>query len=422
METVVERGWVHNIRRTKRFLFVILRNRGGLTQLTFKKEANPELFERADELGLEDVIEVKGALVEKAISKLGREIIPLELKVLSKARHPLPLDVKGDIPAQLPVRLDWRPLDLRRKENRLVFEVQASIIEAAESFLREKGFLQVFTPCIIGGISEGGAEVFRIDYFGREAFLRQDPQLHRQLLMVAGFEKIFEVGPSWRAEKSHTRRHLCEHRGIAVEMSFIRDEYDVMRLEEELVCFIMDFVIRKHKDELEELGVELERPRRPFPVLEFPEIYDILRGMGKQVPYGGDYDRESEVLLWRYVRENYDNDFFFVNRFPFAVKPFYVMRVDEEPVWARSTDLIYKGVELSSGGQREHRYERIVEQIKLKNMDPAHLEWFTRHFMYGAPPHGGFNIGLERLTMQILGLKNIREAVLFARDVERLNP
>ena len=419
---VVLYGWVHSVRKLGKIVFIILRNRDGLTQLTFKKEFNESLFKVARELSPEDIIRVEGVEVENPIAKIGREVIPNKIEILYKGVEPAPIEIAGKPTIHLYTRLNWRPIDLKRPKNLAIFKIQSSIIEAAEKYLRENGFIQVFTPAIIGGVSEGGADVFELKYFGKDAFLRQDPQLHRQLLMVAGFEKIFEIGPSWRAEKSHTARHLCEHRGIAVEKSFIKDEYDVIRLEEDLVTYIIKYISEKNREELELLGVDIEVPKKSFPILEFPEIYSILDKMGKKIEYGEDYDRESEKLLWKYVRENYDTDFFFVNRFPFKVKPFYVMRVDEEPFWARSVDLIYKGIELSSGGQREHRYEKIVEQIREKNISLESLEWFIKHFKYGAPPHGGFNIGVERLTMQLLNLDDIREAALFPRDPERLLP
>ncbi|RLE71306.1 MAG: aspartate--tRNA(Asn) ligase [Thermoprotei archaeon] len=419
---VVLHGWVHSVRRLGKIVFVILRNRDGLTQLTFKKEFNESLFKIANKLSPEDIVRVEGVEVENPIAKIGREVIPNKIEILYKGVEPAPIEIAGKPTIHLYTRLNWRPIDLRRPKNLAIFKIQSSIIEAAEKYLREKGFIQVFTPAIIGGVSEGGADVFEIKYFDRDAFLRQDPQLHRQLLMIGGFEKIFEIGPSWRAEKSHTARHLCEHRGIAVEESFIKDEYDVISLEEDLVTHIVRYVLENNKEELELLDVDIRIPKKPFPILEFPKIYDILDEMGKKIEFGEDYDRESEKLLWKYVREKYDNDFFFVNRFPFKVKPFYVMRVDEDPFWARSVDLIYKGVELSSGGQREHRYEKIVAQIREKNISLESLEWFVKHFKYGAPPHGGFNIGVERLTMQLLDLDDIREAVLFPRDPERLLP
>ncbi len=287
-------------------------------------------------------------------------------------------------------------------------------------WLRDHGFLRVFTPAIIGAASESGAEVFKVRYFDREAYLRQDPQLHRQLTVIGGLEKIYDLGVNWRAELSHTPRHLSEFRSMAVEMGFISSELDTMRVEEELIKAGIKRVLEERERELELLNVELEVPKTPFPELRFPKIYDILEEMGKEIEYGEEYDTESERLLWNYVKEEYNSDFFFVNRFPFKVKPFYVMKEDD--TWARSVDLLYKGLELSSGGQREHRYEVLISQILEKGMNPKNLEWFTKFFAYGAPPHGGFAIGIERLVMKMLNLSNIKEAALFPRDPERVLP
>jgi len=422
MNAFTIQGWIHNTRILGKIAFIILRTPSGLVQITIKKNEKRELYKLAKKLNQEDVIKVVGKPAERIISKIGAEIIPEKIEIISRSEQPLPLDVSESVPALLPTRLDWRPLDLRRPINQFIFRVQATIVEAAEEYLRERGFVQVFTPALIGGASEGGAEVFKLDYFDREAFLRQDPQLHRQLTILGGFDKIFEIGPSWRAEKSYTSRHLCEHRGIAVEMAFIEDEYDVIKLEQELVKHIVNKVIQNHKEELAKFNIEVSLLKDNFPILEFPEVYEILKKMGKEIPYGEDYDTESERLLWQYVKKEYDSDFFFVNRFPFNVKPFYVMRVDEDPFWARSVDLLFKGLELSSGGQREHRYEKIIEQAKIKGISLESIEWFAKHFKYGAPPHGGFNIGIERLTMKLLNLKNIREATLFPRDPDRLLP
>ena len=289
-----------------------------------------------------------------------------------------------------------------------------------EKWLLNNGFVRVFTPAIIGAASESGAEVFKVDYFGRNAFLRQDPQLHRQLTIAGGFEKIFDIGTSWRAEKSHTRRHICEFRSCAVELAFIRDEYDVMRVEENVVKSGVEEVVRSCRRELEILGVDLKIPSSPFPELKFPEIYDILEEYGYKVEYGESYGSDAEDILGKYVQEKYKSDFFFVNKFPYKDKPFYVMK-DEGP-WARSVDLLCRGLEVSSGGQREHRYEKIVEQIKEKGLNLENLRWFTEPFKYGVPPHGGFAVGFERLTMQLLNLYNIRDATLFPRDPERNLP
>lgn len=413
-------GWVERVKEVGRFRFIWVRDKTGIAQVTIPRESG-ELFERAAGIGLHDFVLVAGRLAERPIAKVGAEILPMRIEVLSKAEAPLPIDVTGHIKSILPTRLDWRPIDLRNPRNAAILKIQAVLVEGMQEYLDAKGFLQVFTPCIIGAGSEGGAELFEIDYFGQKAYLRQDPQLHRQLLMVAGLDRIYDLGPSWRAEPSHTPRHLCEYRACAVELSYIEDEKDVMKVEEELVVAGIKKVVEKCGEELELLGKDVEVPPTPFPVLTFPEIYDILGEMGKKIPSGEDIDREAERLLAIYVKQKYGHDFFFVDRFPYRVKPFYVMKIDGTE-WARSIDLIYKGLELSSGGQREHRYERLVEQIREKGLDVENFRWFIEHFRYGAPPHGGFAVGIERLTMALLDLENIREATPFPRTPERMLP
>ena len=420
---VVVKGWCHDVRDLGGIVFLLLRDRDGVVQVTLPKDkVDKGLVEKCKTLHQEDVIAVEGRVLRSRRTRLGVEIFPTSIEILSRAETPLPLDPRWITKANLDTRLEWRVLDLRRHETQAIFKVQAKIVEGFEEYLRKNGYLQVFTPCLIGGVSEGGADVFPIVYFEKQAFLRQDPQLHRELLIAAGFEKIFDLGPSWRAEPSHTTRHLCEHRGCAVEQAFIKDETDTMRVQEELVVYAMKKVRRECREELELLGKEIKIPKKPFPELRFPRVYEILEEFGKKISYGEDYDRESEVLLAKYVKEKHGSDFFFVNRFPFKVKPFYVMRVDEEPTWARSVDLLFKGVELSSGGQREHRYEKIVQQLKEKGMNVEAMRWFIDHFKYGVPPLGGFNLGVERFTMQLLDIKNIREAVLFPRTPERFLP
>lgn len=415
-------GWVHDVRLLGKINFLVLRDREGMVQVIAQKEkVSEETLETMKKLHQEDVISVEGRAVKSKVKKVGIEVIPEKIEVVNRAGVPLPLDPRWVTPANLDTRLDWRPLDLRRKENLAIFRIQAKIVEAAEEFLRRNGFIQVFTPAIIGGASEGGADVFKIDFFGKEAFLRQDPQLHRQLLILAGFERVFDIGPSWRAERSDTPYHLAEHRGIAPEF-VLMDEADVVRLEEELIVCTIKKVVKECGRELEILGKQIKIPKKPFPELRFPKVYDILEEYGKKLPLGSDLDREAEKILSRHVKEKFKQDFFFINRFPSKAKPFYVMRVDEEQEWARSVDLVFKGMELSSGGQREHRYEKIVQQVKEKGMNLEHVRWFTEHFKYGAPPHGGFCLGLERFTMQLLDIGNIKEAVPFPRYVTRILP
>lgn len=422
-KNVVIAGWVENVKELPNLRFVIMRDRTGLAQITLSKRESPqELLTLTEKLNLQDVISVEGSVPEKQIAKIGPEVKPSSIKVLNRSETPLPIDITGASDTQLDVRLDWRVLDLRNPRNLAMIRIEAKFMEAAEEFLRRNGVIQVNTPAILGGASEGGSEVFKLDYFGSPAFLRQDPQLHRQLAIAGGLDRIYDLGPSWRAEMSHTPRHLCEHHTFAVELGFISDELDTERFEEELVAHTLGALKESAKADLELLGIVVEKPSTPFPEIRYPEVYDVLKEYGKIVPFGEEADREGEAILAKHVKEKTKSDFFFMNRFPFAVKPFYVMRVDEDPRWARSVDLVYRGMELSSGGQREHRHSKLMEQVKVKGMDESQIAWFTDNFKYGVPPHGGFALGVERTIMQMLGVENIREVCLFPRTPERLRP
>ncbi|MBI4017360.1 MAG: aspartate--tRNA(Asn) ligase [Candidatus Aenigmarchaeota archaeon] len=413
-------GWVKSVRLVGKLAFVILRDRSGTIQLTFKTET-PN-FEALKTLQAESVIAAAGDVVKGKVKSGENELLVKEWTMLSPAETPLPIDVWGNTPTALDKRLDWRSVDLREPKNQTVFKIQSTLVYSAIDYLTKEGFTIVFTPSLMGVPSESGSEMFEVPYFKKKAFLRQDPQLHRQLTIIGGVEKLVDVGPSWRAELSHTHHHLCEHRTIAVEQAFVGDEQDVMRLEENLIVEMLKSVKKNCNEELKILGKEIIVPETPFPELRYPEIYDILAKLWKKITYGKEHDRESEGLLGQYVQKKYGHQFYWINRFPFAVKPFYVMRVDETPEWARSVDLMFKGIELSSGGQREHRYEKLMEQVREKGISPSSVEWFTKFFRYGAPPHGGFAIGVERITAQLLDLEDIREAVLFTRDPERLVP
>lgn len=420
---VVLSGWVHDVRILGGINFVLLRDAGGIVQVTvLKAKSDQSIIDILSKLHQEDVISVKGKVVKSKIAKIGMEVMPSEIEVVSKSAVPLPLDPREVTPANFDTRMDSRVLDLRKPESLAIFKIEAKVMAAMREFLDDKGFINVNTPCIMGGASESGADVFKIDYFGGEAFLRQDPQLHRQLLMLAGFDKIYDMGPSWRAEPSYTTRHMTEFRSCAVEMSFIKDDADVIKFEEEFVISAVKKVVEECPRELSLLKKEIEVPKKGFPELSFPDVYKILEEYGHKIPFGEDYDRESEVSLAKHVKEKYGHDFFFVNRFPSAVKPFYVMRVDDEPQWARSVDMVYKGLEQSSGGQREHRYEKLIAQIREKKLDPKSLSWFTEPFKFGAPTHGGFAIGIERFVEKLLDLENVREATAFPRDPKRILP
>src|SRR3989344_51713 len=412
---VVVAGWVHDVRLLGSINFLILRDREGMVQVTASKEAPKEISDLYKKMHQEDVMAVKGKIVKSSKAKVGYEIIPSKIEVISAAEPSLPLDPRGVTPANLDTRLDWRSLDLRKHENLAIFRIQSKLFEGFSEYLKKNGFMQVFTPSLLGGISEGGSEVFQTEYFGKKAFLRQDPQLHRQLLIAAGFEKIFDLGPSWRAELSDSPFHLSEHRTIAPEFGFMQDETDMERVEEEMVAYGIKKVAEECENDLEILGKKINVPKTPFPELRFPKIYDILAEHGKKIKFGDDIDREAEKILAEHVKEKHKTDCFFINRFPSKVKPFYVMRVDEEPQWARSVDFVFKGMEMSSGGQREHRYGKIIAQIKEAKLNPENLKWFTEVFRYGVPPHGGFSIGFERFTAKLLDINNIKETTLFPR-------
>ncbi|HEV2138220.1 MAG TPA: aspartate--tRNA(Asn) ligase [Nitrososphaerales archaeon] len=416
-------GWVHDVRVLGGISFVLLRNIKGIVQIAApKKTVSPEVYELISNLHQEDVITCVGTVKASEAARLGFEVIPTSVEVISKAATPLPLDPRGITPASLDTRLEWRSLELRRPETAAIFKIENAVVQGFEEQLREEGFIRAFTPSIIGGVSEGGSEVFKINFYGKDAFLRQDPQLHRQLTIAGGFDRIYDLGTNWRAELSHTPRHLSEHRTIAPEMAFIDDETDTMRVQERMVVGGIRRAVEDCRDELALLKLKLEPPGTPFPEVTFPQAYEILKKLGKSLPRGQDIDEASQRAVAAHVKKDSGSDFFFLNRFPSAAKPFYVMRVDGEPEFARSVDLVFKGLELSSGGQREHRHGKIVAQIKEKGFDLEALKWFTEPFKFGVPPHGGYSFGIERFVAYLLGMENIKEATLFPRDPERLQP
>ncbi len=416
-------GWVHDIRLLGGINFLLLRDFEGLVQITVQKsDASQKILKHLEDLHNEDVIAVKGTVKATTKTKSGIEIIPKEIVRFSVAEPSLPIDPRKVTKSHLDTRLDWRSIDLRSPENLAIFKIDSRLMTAMEEYFTQNKFMKVFTPSLIGGISEGGSEVFSVVYFDREVFLRQDPQLHRELLIAGGFEKIFEMGPSWRAEKSHTIRHMTEHRTIATEIAFVEDEHDVMNIEQDMIVHTLKTVKKDCAGQLEILGKTITVPKTPFPELQFPKIYDIFEKLGKPLGKNEDLNREYEELLGNYVKEKFKSEFFFVNRFPSAVKPFYVMKVDEDPKYARSVDMMFKGMELSSGGQRENRYDKLISQAKEKGMNLEFLKWFTEVFRYGVPAMGGFSLGIERFVMKLLDIENVRESTLFPRDPQRTLP
>ncbi|KPU63113.1 aspartate--tRNA ligase [Thermococcus sp. EP1] len=416
-------GWVHEVKDLGGIKFLWIRDREGITQITApKKKVSEELFKLIPKLNSEDVVSVEGVVNFTPKAKLGFEIIPEKIEILSKAGTPLPLDPTGKIKAELDTRLDNRFIDLRRPEVMAIFKIRSSVFRAVRDFFYREGFVEIHTPKIIATATEGGTELFPMKYFERDAFLAQSPQLYKQIMMASGLDRVFEIAPIFRAEEHNTTRHLNEAWSIDGEMAFIENEDEVMQLLEHLIAHVIAYVREHNERELRVLDFELEEPKLPFRRITYTEALEILRDLGKDIPWGEDIDTEGEKLLGRYIKEAYDEDLYFIYQYPSSAKPFYIMKYDNKPEISRSFDLEYRGIEITSGGQREHRYEKLKAQIAEKGLNVESFDFYLKAFRYGMPPHGGFGLGAERLVKQMLDLGNIREVILFPRDRKRLEP
>jgi aspartyl-tRNA synthetase len=416
-------GWVYEVKDLGGIKFLWLRDREGIVQITApKKKVNEEVFALIPKLNSEDVIAVEGVVNFTPKAKLGFEIIPEKIEILSRADSPLPLDPTGKVKAELDTRLDNRFMDLRRPEVMAIFKIRSSVFKAVRDFFYQEGFIEIHTPKIIATATEGGTELFPMKYFERDAFLAQSPQLYKQIMMASGLDRVFEIAPIFRAEEHNTTRHLNEAWSIDAEMAFIESEDEVMGLLERLVAHAINYVREHNEKELKILDLELEEPKLPFRRITYTQALEILKDLGKEIPWGEDIDTEGEKMLGQYIKETYDEDLYFIYQYPSEAKPFYIMRYDDKPEISRAFDLEYRGVEITSGGQREHRYEKLKAQIAEKGLNVESFEFYLKAFRYGMPPHGGFGLGAERLLKQMLNLSNIREVILFPRDRKRLEP
>jgi len=414
---VLLKGWVHKIKSFGKFAFVILRDKSGVAQIIIEDE------EVLRDLKLEMAIEVEGIAVENEKAPGGVEVKGEKVKVVGKTYYDLlPFSInQRDINASLETQLDHRTITLRKPSKRAIFKVQGEIVEAFRKYLRELGFQEIHTPKIISSGTEGGSELFTVNYFDTRAFLAQSPQFYKQMMVGAGMEAVFEIGHAYRAELHNTWRHLNEYVSLDVEMGFIKDEEDLMDLEEGFIKYLFAHLKYACKKELELLGVQLPIVEK-IPRIPLKEVQDILlREYDKKSPVGN-IDGEGEMLISKYVKEKYGSDFVFITEYPASKRPMYTMPHEEKEGLTRSFDLIYKGLEITTGGQRIHDYEMLKANIKKFGANPDDFAFYLETFKYGMPPHGGFAIGLERLTMKILDLDNIREASLFPRDLNRLEP
>ena len=415
-------GWVVKTRVLGKIVFVRLRDREGECQIIFKKgEVKDEYFEIAKEFTPLTALIVEGTL-RKAKSKEGFEIVPEKIDY-NMAETPLPIDIFKET-TELEKRIQYRTLDLRTPKSVAIFKIKSIISNAYREYLASQGFVEIHTPNIGIYVAEGGANVFRIQYFDKPAYLRQSPQLYKQM-MAGALEKVFEVGPAFRAEPSHTVRHLTEFTSMDAEMAWIRDHYDLMKVLEDL----LEYIIRKVRSEAEEefkiLGIEPpEIPKKPFPKIEYEKAIEMIQNEGIPIE-GKDIPPKGEQFLTEYVKQKEGHDFLFIVDYPWSIRPFYAMKYDEDTSddpKTKSMDLLYRGIEIVTGGQREHRYEKLKAQILEKGLRPENFGFYLEVFKYGMPPHGGWGLGLDRLTMKIVQAKNVREAVLYPRDTETLEP
>ena len=417
-------AYVDAIRDKKWVMFVILRDNTGKVQMTIEKseESNKELLDIMTNLTVESTIKVTGKLVENDAVKLGGiEIIPSKIEVTSVA-EPLPFDFNNLDGVNIDTRLDYRWLDLRNEKNMIARQVESTMVQGMREFLYENDFTEIHTPKIIGTASESGSSVFKLEYFDRDAYLAQSPQFYKQMAMAAGMNRVFEVAPCFRAENSNTNRHATEFTSFDLEFSYIDSYEDVMNLEEDLLIAGLTKVKEKYGDKIQELfGREVIIPTKPFPRMKLKDLYQELHDRYSfDIPTEdiGDMNAEAEKLTYKLAQEKYNSEFMFVVDYAATKRPFYHMR--DENGKLQGYDLIWRGTEITSGAQREHRYEELAKNAKEKGLGED-VKFYLQFFKYGCPPHGGFAIGVDRLTMLLLGL-SIKEAQLLFRGPNRLNP
>lgn len=415
-ETVTLKGWVHNLRHLGSVAFLLLRDRSGLVQCVLENGL------AGMDIANESVVTVSGRVVTAPKALGGVEVSVTTLEVVSPCVAPLAFEVnKKELKANLETMLDHRVLSMRNPQVHAVFSIQATLAGGFREYLASQGFTQIFTPKIVATGTEGGSNLFPIRYFDQQAYLAQSPQFYKQMMVGAGYERVFEIAPVYRAEEHNTSRHLNEYLSLDVEMGFIESEEDLMNLETGLLRHMFGKVSAECEAELHLLGVSVpeisEIPR--IPMAEAQAI--IERKYGKVSPKG-DLDPEGERLICRYVGESGKPAMVFLTRYPREIRPMYAMPAPENHALTASFDLLFNGLEVTTGGQRIHSAPMLEESIRSRGMNPESFSTYLEVFRLGMPPHGGFAIGLERLTARLLGLANVREATAFPRDRTRLTP
>jgi len=410
------KGWVHKIRNQSKFSFLVLRDISGLIQCFIDKK---EILKVVETLPSESVVTIKGIAKPEKQAPGGIEINVESIEVINKPVEDLPFQVyekEGDEQPALPIRLDSRWVDLRKPKNALIFKVWTCMEKYMREFWYKEGFIEIKSPKLIEIPSEGGAEAFTLDYFGRPAYLAQSPQFYKQMAMASGFEKVFEVGPIFRAEKSLTGRHSTEFTGVDMEISFVDSLEELMEFEEDWIISWLKGVKEEMGEEIKEVfGRDIVIPKKPFPRMTFKEVMNML---GKDTL---DLGTEDEKILGERIKEKYGHEFVFVTEWPWVERPFYHKKVEGEDT-SDSYDLLWNGLEITTGSLREHRYDIVIKQAKEKGIPLENFESFFQFFKYGCPPHGGLGVGPTRLLMKLLNIDNIREVTYLPRDPKRLTP
>ncbi len=410
-------GWAHEIRDLGGITFLVVRDREGFVQVTlFKKTIDKNVLEVVRNLSRESVVAVIGNVKKEAKAPNGYELVPAQVTVLGKAESPLPMDTTGKVEADLDTRLDVRFMDMRRQQTQAIFRIRHLMLKSIREYLDREGFVEITTPKVVATATEGGTALFPITYFEREAFLNQSPQLFKQLMMSGGLDRVFEIGPIFRAEEHDTRKHLNEATSIDIEASYLDNE-DVMVILENLVKHVYSTVAENGGKYLKTLGVELTVPKTPFKRITYDEAISIASDSGEKIEWGDDLSTESERSIGEAIGEHY-----FITDWPTRIKPFYAMPYEDKPEICRAFDMMHPRMELSSGAQRVHSYELLRQRIRDQGLNPDGFDFYLKAFRYGMPPHAGWGVGAERLLMTMLGIENIREVVLFPRDRKRLSP
>ena len=408
---VVLGGWIEDLRKLGKMTFITLRDVSGISQIIVKGE----LHENLEELNRQSVLCVKGIVQETQAHDFDFEIKAEEIEVLAKAIHPLPIDPLGRLESNIDTRLNHRALDMRNQKTASIFKLRHSVLEILRKTLSQKKFIEITTPKIIGSASEGGANLFSLDYFGQTAYLAQSPQLYKEQ-MILGLERVYEIANFYRAEKSHTGRHLSEFTSIDIEAAFM-DYNDVMDVLEALVIEVYKYTAENCKKEQEVIGHTIEIPSSPFERITYSQVVDELKQVGEKVEFGDDLlDSHLRIIGKRHP------GFYFLIDWPMKLKPFYIREKDEDPTLSRSFDLQYGYLELSSGGTRLHDTDTLKAKLKEQGLDPAQFADHLQTFDWGMPPHSGWGMGLDRLMTTLIGIDNVREVVLYPRDPDRLKP